>query len=133
MSQILAIINTSCCKMQTTTDIMPQIIEAITDKKGKKISLIDLSGIESASTGELVICQGNSTSQVSAIADSVRDKVFEECEVKPVNYDGYRNSQWIIIDYGHIMVHIFLPQYREFYSLETLWNDAPIKNIEDLD
>ncbi len=133
MFQTLAITTTYCCMMQNINDITSHIVEAITDKKGKKISIIDLSGIEAASTGQLVICQGNSTSQVSAIADSVRDKVFEDCGIKPVNYDGYRNSQWIIIDYGHIMVHVFLPQYREFYSLESLWNDAPINNIEDLD
>ncbi len=119
--------------MQNNNEITPHIIEAITDKKGKKISIIDLSAIESAPTGQLIICQGSNTSQVSAIADSIRDKVLEECGIKPQNYDGYRNSQWIIIDYGHIMVHIFLPQYREFYNLESLWNDAPIDNLPDLD
>lgn len=113
--------------------IKPQIIEAIEDKKGKKISVIDLSAFESAPTSQLVICQGNSTSQVSAIADSVRENILKKCGVKPINYDGYRNSQWIIIDYGHLMVHVFLPEFREFYSLETLWNDAPIENIADLD
>lgn len=119
--------------MHSQTDITKTIIEAITDKKGKKITLIDLSGFESASTGKLIICQGNSTSQVSAIADSVREKVFDDCRVKPANYDGYRNSQWIIVDYGDIMVHIFLPDIRQFYSLETLWNDAPIDNLPDID
>lgn len=120
-------------QMQTNNDLTPHIIEAITDKKGKKISIIDLSAIETAPTGQLIICQGNSTSQVSSIADSIRERVLEECGVKPQNYDGYRNSQWIIIDFGHIMVHVFLPQYREFYNLESLWNDAPIENLVDLD
>ena len=104
--------------MHKNQDITPHIIEAITDKKGKKIAVIDLSEFESASTHKLIICQGNSTSQVSAIADSVKDKLIEECRVKPVNTDGYRNAQWIIIDYGHIMVHGFLPATRQFYNLE---------------
>ena len=54
-------------------------------------------------------------------------------DVKPYNYDGYKNSQWIIIDYGDVMVHIFLPEYREFYNIEELWNDASITNLPDLD
>ena len=119
--------------MQENTDITSQIIEAITDKKGKRIAIVDLSGIESASTGKLIICQGNSTSQVSAIADSVREGVWEKTGAKPYNYEGYRNSQWIIIDYGNIMVHVFLPDFRNFYNLEGLWNDAPIEYLPDED
>lgn len=114
-------------------DLTPVIIDAVTDRKGKKIAVIDLSGIESASAHTLVICQGNSTSQVAAIADSVRDKVQAQTGVKPINYEGYRNSQWIIIDYGDTMVHVFLPDYRQFYNLEGLWNDAHTEWIEDLD
>ncbi len=114
-------------------DMTPQLIEAITDRKGKKITIIDLSGLETAPTSQLVICQGNSTSQVSAIADSVRERIQKECGLKPLNYDGYRNSQWIVIDYGHLMVHVFLPDFREFYNLEDLWNDPPMRRIPDLD
>lgn len=119
--------------MQENTDITFQIVEAITNKKGKKIAIVDLSDIESASTGKLIICQGNSTSQVSAIADSVREELNNKMSVKPYNYEGYRNSQWIIIDYGNIMVHVFLPDYRHFYNLEELWNDAPIEFLPDED
>lgn len=119
--------------MQDNTDITPLIIEAITDKKGKKITVIDLSSIESASTEKIIICQGNSTSQVSAIADSIREKVQETSGVKPFNYEGYKNCQWIVIDYGNIMAHVFLPDFRVFYNLEDLWNDAPSESIPDED
>ena len=85
------------------------------------------------STEHFIICQGTSTMQVSAIADSVREYVQEKSGVKPFNYDGYRNSQWIVIDYGTIYVHVFLPEYREYYNLEQLWNDAEIKEIPDID
>lgn len=114
-------------------NLTPEIIEAITDRKGKKITIIDLSDFESAPTHKLIICQGNSTSQVNAVADSIRERVTANCGIKAYNTDGYRNSQWIIIDYGDIMVHVFLPEFREFYSLETLWNDAPTENLPDLD
>lgn len=108
-----------------------EIIEAIAEKKGEKISILDLTDIEAASTGTMIICQGRSTSQVSAIADSVRDRLADKFHLKPANYEGYRNSQWIIIDYGHTMVHVFLPDLRRFYNLEELWKDAPVTEIPD--
>ena len=110
-----------------------EIIEAITDKKGKKISLLDLQKIETAPATSFIVCQGNSTSQVSSIADSIRDRLQKNMDVKPYNYDGYKNSQWIIIDYGDVMVHVFLPEFREFYNLEELWSDANISYLPDLD
>ena len=110
-----------------------EIIEAITDRKGKKISLLDFKKIESAPATSFVICQGNSSSQVSSIADSIRERLQKNLDLKPYNYDGYKNSQWIIIDYGDIMVHVFIPEFREFYNLEDLWSDANITNLPDLD
>ena len=115
------------------SDKIEEIIEAITDRKGKKISLLDLKQIESAPATSFIICQGNSTSQVSSIADSIRERLQKNLHVKPYNYDGYKNSQWIVIDYGDTMVHVFLPEYRNFYNLEELWSDAAIKNLPDLD
>ena len=71
--------------------------------------------------------------QVGAIADSVREYVQEKSSVKPYNYDGYANSEWIVIDYGDILVHIFIPEARHRYNLEELWSDAVITEIPDLD
>ena len=95
--------------------------------------MVDLSNIENAATRNFIICQGTSTMHVSSIADSIREYVQEETGMKPFNYDGYQNSQWIVIDYGTIYVHIFLPEYRELYNLEELWNDATITEVPDLD
>lgn len=92
-----------------------------------------MSSIEGATTRGFIICTGSSTMQVGAIADSVREYVYEKIKVKPYNYDGYKNCQWIVLDYGTIYVHIFLPEYREMYNLEELWNDAVIDEIPDLD
>ena len=89
--------------------------------------------IESASANYFVICQGNTPTQVEAIADSVRQYTREHTGIKPIAYEGYRNAQWIIIDYGNIFVHIFLPESREFYRLEQLWNDAKLTEIADID
>lgn len=120
--------------MQTkVNNKIDEIVEAITDRKGKKISLLDLQKIETAPSSSFVICQGNSTSQVSSIADSIRERLQKNLDIKPYNYDGYKNSQWIVIDYGDVMVHVFLPEIRNFYNIEELWSDANISNIPDLD
>lgn len=71
--------------------------------------------------------------QVAAIADSVRDYLLEHAKIKPYNYDGYTNSEWIVIDYGTILVHIFIPEARRRYNLEELWSDAVISEVPDLD
>lgn len=119
--------------MQAKNELKPIIIEAIQDNKGSKINVIDLSAIEGASALNFIICEGRSTTQVSAIADNIRETVQKETGRKPYNYDGYRNSQWIVIDYGDTMVHIFLPDIRDFYRLDELWSDAPSELIPDLD
>lgn len=109
------------------------IIAGIQERKGKKIVHIDLSGIETAAATDFIICEGSSTMQVAAIADSVRDYLLEHNGIKPYNYDGYQNSQWIVIDYGHTLVHVFIPSERQRYNLEELWSDAPAVEIPDLD
>lgn len=109
------------------------VTEAIQNRKGRNIVHIDLSGIESAVASDFIVCEGSSTMQVSAIADSIREFLQQEAGIKPFNYDGYQNSQWIVIDYGHTLVHVFLPAERIRYNIEELWSDAPTTVIPDLD
>ena len=110
--------------MQDINNLTTAVVEAIQDKKGSKITLLDLTRLDSAPAARLIVCQGKSTSQVSAVAAT---------GTKPIHYEGYRNSQWIIIDYGSLTAHVFLPDIRNFYNLEELWADAEIKELEDLD
>lgn len=119
--------------MTDSPEIVRLVTEGIQERKGKHITHIDLSAVETAPTSNFIICQGSSTMQVAAIADSVREYLLKEAGIKPYNYDGYRNSQWIVLDYGHTLVHIFLPETRELYNLEELWNDCPTVEIPDLD
>lgn len=114
-------------------ELRQAIIEGIQDRKGHEINIVEMSEIESAPAREFVICQGNSTQQVAAIADSVRDYLLEHHDVKPYNYEGYRNSQWIVLDYGTTMVHIFTREMRQLYNLEELWADAPVIVVPDVD
>lgn len=119
--------------MTEEKQLVEAIIEGIQERKGKSITHVDMSYIEGATTRGFVICTGSSTMQVCAIADSVREYVLGKISVKPFNYDGYRNSQWIVLDYGTIYVHVFLPEFRELYKLEDLWSDAVITDVPDLD
>lgn len=119
--------------MTQKKDIIQLITEGIQERKGKKITILDLGNAADIVAGRFVICEGNSPTQVSAIADSVREYVQEHGDIKPYNYDGYQNSQWIVIDYGDTFVHVFLPETRRLYNLEELWSDADIREIPDLD
>ncbi len=116
-----------------TDDIVSLIVEGIQERKGKKISVIDLAGISSAPAHHFVICQGTSTSHVTAVADSVRDYVCKHGGRKPYRDEGYRTAQWIILDYGEVFLHVFLPDVRDRYRLEELWGDAQVNEIPDLD
>ena len=77
-----------------------------------------------------MICNGDSTTNVNAIADNVIEKMRLEGR-KPLRTQGMENNFWIILDYGDIVAHIFLTEYREFYRLEELWADAPQKVYKD--
>ena len=119
--------------MNETNNLIKNITEGILDKKGQKIIIADLTQIEDAICNYFVICQGNSPSQVSVIADSVWEQVYKETGQKPTAIDGTRNAQWIVMDYSDTMVHIFLTDVREFYNLENLWADAKLTYIPDID
>jgi len=119
--------------MKQTNDLTQAIVDGIQNKKGRKIAVLQLSDIESASASEFIICEGSNPAQVAAIADSLQDNALLHCGRKPSNTDGYRNAQWIVVDYGDVMVHVFLRDERVRYDLEGLWNDAPIEMIPDID
>jgi ribosome-associated protein len=93
----------------------------------------DLTKIDDTICKYFVICQGNTPTQVLAIVDSIKEYVRENASERPDAVDGLRNAQWVAMDYADVMVHIFLPDVREFYDLEHLWADAKLTSIPDLD
>ena len=119
--------------MTENETLVKAIIEAAQEKKGRNITHADLSDIETAATQGFVLVNGNTPIQVNAIADSIRELVEKNIGVRPFNYDGYQNSQWIVIDYGSVFAHVFLPDFRERYNLEELWADAVITQVPDID
>ena len=119
--------------MTSNKELQQLIIEGIQERKGRAITIVDMSHIESAAAQKFIIAQGNSTTQVGSIAECVEDYVRENGGGKPYNEAGMANAEWVVIDYGDIWVHIFLPETRQHYNLEELWSDAKISAIPDLD
>ncbi|SHF73204.1 ribosome-associated protein [Mariniphaga anaerophila] len=111
---------------EITKNLKDAILEGIDKTKGKDITIIDLNTIHYTECGYFIICHGTSTTQVSAIAQSVEETVAEETGEKSWHAEGYKNSTWILLDYGEIVVHVFHEQTRNFYNLEGLWADAKI-------
>lgn len=119
--------------MTSEKDLKELIIEGIQERKGRSISVIDFSHIDTTATGAFIIAEGNSTTHVGSIAESVEEYVRVNGGVKPYGIDGAEDSDWVIMDYGSVWVHIFLPQTRRRYNLEDLWSDARITEVADID
>lgn len=96
---------------------------AAADKKAEDIVVLDMQGI-STFTDYFVICSAGSEPQLKAIASSIREQVREKLDRGPLSEDGFPGSQWVVIDYPGVIVHVFLADKREYYGLENLWRDA---------
>ena len=108
------------------------IIDCIQDIKGKNIVRLDLREIDDSPTDFFIICDGESTTQIRAIANNVRDKIKEEIGLLPSFTEGQDASKWVLVDYFDIVVHVFYPETREFYELEDLWSDAIVTEYQDI-
>ncbi|MDF1570475.1 MAG: ribosome silencing factor [Bacteroidales bacterium] len=112
-------------------EMLGVILDALKEKKGKDIVTIDLREVENAICDHFVICQGNSTTQVDALSDSVHRKVKKELNTAAHHVEGKNNSLWVLMDYSDIVVHIFLEEQRTFYNLEDVWADGVLSRIDD--
>lgn len=109
------------------------IVESIQDIKGRNIVIADLTEIEDTICNYLIICQGTSSSQVASIVEHIKEQTRLQMGESPLAIDGLKNAEWVAVDYADTVVHVFLPEPRDFYRLETLWADAKLKTIPDLD
>lgn len=119
--------------MEQTRQLVETIKKGIQEKKGKGIVVADLQGIDGAIARYFVVCQGSSPAQVEAITESIGEMARKELDEKPTRVAGLENAQWVAMDYGDVLVHVFLPDVRSYYDLEHLWEDAEIIQIPDLD
>ena len=103
---------------------------AASDKKAENVMVLDMQGISSF-TDYLVICSGSSEPQLKAIASAVREQVRDTLNRAPLSEDGNPISQWVILDYSGVIVHMFHTDKRSYYGLENLWSDAKRLKLEE--
>jgi ribosome-associated protein len=113
-----------------TDQLIAQIITGIEDVKGQDIEILDLRDIENTVCDYFIICNGTSNTQVNAIVNSVQKSVSKALKEKPWHVEGSDNSEWVLMDYVHVVVHVFQKHIREFYDIEGLWGDAKSVKIE---
>jgi ribosome-associated protein len=98
------------------------LARAALEKNAENVKVLDLSHVSSYAD-TFVICSGRSTRQVQAIADHLATTLRAE-GVRPISLEGYGEGRWVLLDFGHIVVHVFLDELRDYYDLESLWSDA---------
>lgn len=120
-------------KKQAGTDpLITQIIQGIENVKGQDIEILDLREIENTVCDYFIICNGTSNTQVNAIVNSIQKHVGKSIKEKPWHVEGSENSEWILMDYVDVVVHVFQKHIREFYDIEGLWGDAKSIKIETI-
>lgn len=124
--------NSSAVTAQQFEDVNDLIVDAIRDIKGKNITKIDLTKIDDAPAQYFIICEGESTVQVSSIASNIQKRVRNEWGMRNDHIEGTKESKWILIDYFDTIVHIFYPETRGFYDIEGLWSDGHFVEYQDL-
>ncbi|NCT17356.1 MAG: ribosome silencing factor [Bacteroidetes bacterium HGW-Bacteroidetes-2] len=117
-------------KENGTDQLITQIINGIEDVKGQNIEILDLREIENTVCDYFIICNGTSNTQVNAIVSSIEKKVSKALKEKAWHIEGAENAEWILMDYVHVVVHVFQKHIREYYDIESLWGDAKTVKIE---
>ena len=111
--------------------LVDAVVDGILEKKGKDIRVLDLRKLELAVADYFIVCTGNSSTQVDALVDSVDEFAKKLTGENPISIEGRTNGEWVLMDYADVVVHVFLPETREFYKLEDLWSDADIQIIDN--
>ena len=122
MSYIETKPETVTIQMLDVFDKVKVAVAAAEDKKASEVTVLKL--IEVTTFADyFVICSGNSARQVQAIADEIEENLRNQ-KVRPLHIEGYKNAEWVLMDYGPLIIHVFTEQARRFYDLERLWRDA---------
>jgi ribosome-associated protein len=108
----------------TSLEIAKVAAVAADSKKAEDIGLLDLTQ-QTDVCDYFLICSATNTTQIDAIVDEIREKVRINCNVSPISTEGREGKHWILLDYGSVVVHVFMPETRDYYRLERLWGDAP--------
>jgi ribosome-associated protein len=126
-SEEFEVITADLKKRKIPTEVK-RVVSIMMDKKAEQVVVLKLKGISDI-TDFMVICQGNSTRQNSAISAEIQKKLSRQFKLKPFGVEGQREADWILLDYIDFVVHIFLEETRQRYALEKLWMDAKRYNF----
>lgn len=113
----------------TSRDLAVKAAEAASKKKALDVTILDLTGL-TVIADYFVICSGDSTTQVKAVANFIEEELAKKRQ-KPLGIEGVAYSHWILLDYGDVIIHIFEKETRAYYNLEKLWMDAKIIEIDE--
>lgn len=113
-------------KTIASDNLLARILSTLDDDKAEDVISIDLRG-KSEIADYMVVCSGRSTRQVAALSDKVTDRIKQECKVQ-CKVEGKDQGDWVLIDAGDVIVHVFRPEVREFYQLEKLWM-TPVHDV----
>lgn len=111
--------------------LVETIVQCMQEKKGQHIVSLDLRKVSGASFDFFVICEVDSAPQARAIADEIDEKVYAGFGEDPLHTEGYANGEWVLLDYGGVLAHIFNKETRRHYRLEELWGDAGLREFEE--
>ena len=118
-------------KKEVATDqLVTHVVKGIEEVKGQDIQILDLREIENTVCDYFIICNGTSNTQVNAIVSSIQKLVSKSLKEKPWHIEGSDNAEWVLMDFVHVVVHVFQKHIREFYDIEGLWGDAKTVRIE---
>ncbi|MBN2165751.1 MAG: ribosome silencing factor [Marinilabiliaceae bacterium] len=112
--------------------LVDAVVFGLQEKKGTDIVILDMRKLENCVTSFFVLCSGESTTHVSAVADSVEEQVLKRLSDKPIHIEGKNNSLWVLLDYVDVVVHVFQRSVRDHYNIESLWADSVRKEIDNL-
>ena len=111
--------------------LVETMVQCMQEKKGQRIVSLDLRKVSGASFDFFVICEVDSAPQARAIADEIDEKVYAGFGEDPLHTEGYANGEWVLLDYGNVLAHIFNKETRQHYRLEDLWGDAGVRVFEE--
>jgi ribosome-associated protein len=115
-------------------DLKRQVAEAISacqEKKAEEITILELEKGSGAFTDYFVVCSGTNPRQIQAISDEVEERLKKK-GLRPAHMEGYKQAEWVLLDYVDFVVHVFSEKARKFYELERLWKSAKRLEPEDL-
>lgn len=116
----------------TTNPLVDAVVQGMQEVKAKDIVHLDLREVPNTVCDHFIICHGDSTMQVAAIARSVEKFTLQQAGEKPWHAEGLQNAGWVLMDYVDVVVHIFLKDVRTFYGLDQLWADAIRNTYENV-